>query len=139
MVKLNTYLSFNGQCEAAFKFYAQVLGGQVVFSMTWGESPMAEQMPPETHKSIMHTTLRIGEGALMGADAPPEYFRNPQGFSVSVSISDKAEAERIFNDLAAGGEVKMPYQKTFWAAGFGMCIDKFGIPWMVNCEEGNHD
>ena len=138
MVKLNTYLSFNGQCEAAFKFYAQVLGGQVVFSMTWGESPMAEQMPPETHKSIMHTTLRIGDSALMGADAPPEYFRNPQGFSVSVSISDKAEAERIFNDLAAGGEVKMPYQKTFWAAGFGMCIDKFGIPWMVNCEEGNH-
>ena len=138
-MKLNTYLSFNGQCEAAFKFYAQVLGGQVVFSMTWGESPMAAQMPPETHKSIMHSTLRIGEGILMGADAPPEYFRNPQGFSVSLSISDKAEAERVFNELAAGGEVKMPFEKTFWAAGFGMCIDKFGIPWMVNCEEGNKE
>ena len=138
-MKLNTYLSFNGQCEAAFKFYEQVLGGQVVFSMTWGESPMAEQMPAETHKSIMHTTLRVGDGVLMGADSPPAYFSKPQGFSVSVSISDKAEAERIFNDLAAGGEVKMPYQKTFWAAGFGMCIDKFGIPWMVNCEEENHE
>ena len=138
-MKLNTYLSFNGQCEAAFKFYAQVLGGQVVFSMTWGESPMAAQMPPETHKSSMHSTLRVGDGILMGADAPPEYFRNPQGFSVSVSISDKAEAERVFNELAAGGEVKMPFEKTFWAAGFGMCIDKFGIPWMVNCEEGNKE
>ena len=138
-MKVSTYLSFNGQCEAAFKFYEQVLGGQVLFSMTWGESPMAAEMPAETHKSIMHTTLKIGDGVIMGADAPPQYFSKPAGFSVSVSLPDNAEAQRIFNELSSGGEVKMPYQKTFWAEGFGMCIDKFGIPWMVNCEQANHN
>ena len=96
---------------------------------------MAKEMPPELHNRIMHTKLIIGDAALMGADAPPKYYQKPEGLSISLSYKDVKEGERVFNALADGGTVKMAFQKTFWALGFGMCIDKFGIPWMVNCEE----
>jgi PhnB protein len=134
-MQLNAYLSFNGQCEAAFKFYERLLGGKVTFMMTWGESPMKDQFPPELQKQIMHATLTVGDGLLMGADPPPDRYEKPQGISVSINLKDTAEGKRIFNGLAEGGTVHMPFQETFWAAGFGMCVDRFGIPWMVNCEK----
>ena len=134
-MQVNPYLTFNGQCKDAFKFYEQVLGGKILFSMTWGESPMAKEMPPGTGDFIMHTTLDAGGSLLMGADAPPGRYEKPQGISVSLHLKDAAEGERVFNKLAENGNVQMPFQKTFWAAGFGMCVDRFGIPWMVNCEQ----
>ena len=133
-MQLNPYLNFNGTCEEAFKFYEQVLGGKILFMQTWGGSPGAEMMPPEAQHLIMHATLSFGEGRLMGADAPPGSYAKPAGISISIHVNDKAEGERIFNALAEGGNVGMPFQPTFWAAGFGMCTDRFGIPWMVNCE-----
>jgi PhnB protein len=102
--------------------------------MTWGECPDAEQMPSETHKLIMHTTLAIGEAVLMGADSPPNSYKPPKGIYVSLHFKGKAEGERVFQALSESGNVQMPFQQTFWAAGFGMCVDRFGIPWMVNCE-----
>jgi PhnB protein len=132
-MRMNPYLTFNGQCAEAFKFYEQVLGGKITFMMTWGESPMAEQFPNEGHR-IMHATLAVGDAQLMGADTPSDRYEKPSGISISIHIKDKAEAERTFNALAENGIVQMPYQKTFWAEGFGMCADRFGIPWMVNCE-----
>jgi PhnB protein len=135
-MQLNPHVNFNGECEAAFKFYAQVLGGKITFSMTWGEMPGADQFPEETHKLIMHTSLSVGaDQVLMGADSPPGRYEKPQGITVSVHLKDLAECERIFNSLAEGGTVTMPFGKTFWSAGFGMCVDRFGIPWMVNCEQ----
>ena len=134
-MQINPYLNFNGQCEAAFKFYEQVFGGKITFKMTWGECPDAEQMPSETHKLIMHTTLAIGEAVLMGADSPPNSYEPPKGIYVSLHFKDKAEGERVFQALAENGNVQMAFQQTFWAAGFGMCVDRFGIPWMVNCEQ----
>ncbi len=82
----------------------------------------------------MHARLTVGDQVLMGSDAPPGHYKEPAGFSVSIQIKDRAEAEGIFNKLAANGKVQMPFQKTFWAAGFGMCVDQFGMPWMVNSE-----
>jgi PhnB protein len=132
-MQLNPYLSFQGQCEAAFRFYQQCLGGNIQTMMSWGDSPMADQVPPEWRDKIIHATLVVGETALLGADAPPDRYEKPGGFSVTIQIDDPAEADRIFHSLAENGIVQMPIQKTFWAALFGMCIDRFGIPWMVNC------
>ena len=132
-MQLNPCLSFNGQCKAAFQFYQQCFGGNIQTMMTWGESPMADQVPSEWHDRIIHTTLIVGDGALLGSDAPPDRYEEPKGFSVTVQIDDPAEADRVFNALAENGTVQMPIQKTFWATRFGMCIDRFGTPWMVNC------
>jgi PhnB protein len=136
-MQLNPYLSFNGQCEAAFKFYEQVLGGKIVFIMTWGEMPGADQLPAEMHKLIMHATLNVDDKVLMGADAPPDRYQQPRGVNVSLHLKDIAEGERIFSALAENGNVQMAFQQTFWSPGFGMCVDQFGIPWMINCEQAN--
>ena len=134
-MQLNPYVNFDGQCEAAFKFYEQVLGGKITFMMTWGEMPGANQFPPESHKLIMHTSLSVGDEVLMGADAPPGRYHQPEGINVSLHFKDVAESERIFNALAENGTVRMPFEKTFWSPGFGMCVDQFGIPWMINSEQ----
>jgi PhnB protein len=135
-MQLSTYLNFNGQCEAAFKFYEKSLGGKILFMGTYTGSPMADQMPPEWGHKIMHATLTIGGHELMGCDVAPNRFEAPKGFSVTLAFNDLAEAERVFNALAENGKVSMPMQKTFWAAGFGMLVDQFGIPWMINCGSG---
>ena len=136
-MKLNNYLNFNGQCEAAFHFYAQSLGGKISLMMTHGDSPMADQVSPEWRDKIMHASLLVGDQALMGSDAPPEHYQRPAGMYVSIGIDQAAEAERVFQALAENGQVQMPIQKTFWAARFGMLVDQFGIPWMINCEQGS--
>jgi PhnB protein len=133
-MKLYPYLSFNDECEAAFKFYEQCLGGKIEMMTTFGDSPMAAQTPPDKLDKIMHVTLNVGDMVLMGSDAPPDSFEKPQGFSVSLVFDDPAEAERIFNALAENGTVQMPIQSTFWSPKFGMLIDRFGTPWMINCD-----
>jgi PhnB protein len=132
-LKLNPYLSFDGQCEEAFEFYARCLGGKIEAMMRYGESPMAEHVPPQRHERILHALLVVGDQVLMGADVPGRYGK-PQGFSVSLQIDDPDEAERIFNALSENGTVTMPLERTFWAERFGMLVDRFGIPWMVNCD-----
>jgi PhnB protein len=137
-MQLNPYLFFKGQCEAAFKFYEQCLGGKITTMMTYGESPdssMTDQMSPEWRNKIMHVSLTIGDQELMGSDGPPEHDEAAAGFSVSISSNDPAEAERIFHALAEKGTVQMPFQQTFWAYRFGMLVDQFGTPWMINCEQ----
>jgi len=137
---LNTYLSFNGQCEAAFTFYEKCLNGKFLSKFTYAGSPAAGQVPADYGDKLMHAVLKVGDYLVMGADAPPQYHQTPKCFSVNIAINDEAEAERIFNALAQNGQVKMPLQKTFWAAKFGMLIDQFGIPWMINCEGNvNHE
>ena len=133
-MQINPYLFFNGQCETAFKFYAECLGGKIDAMMTHAGTPAEEHVPAEWRSKIIHARLTVGDGVLMASDAPPDHYEKPQGFSVSIQIKDKAEAERIFNALAENGKITMPFEKTFWAAGFGMCVDRFGIPWMVNCD-----
>ena len=134
-MQLNPYLFFNGQCEAAFKFYAELLGGKIIAMMTHAGTPAENQVPPEWREKIIHARMAVGGQLLMGSDAPPGHFQQPQGFSVSLLVDEPEDAERIFHTLAENGTVKMPLQKTFWAIRFGMLVDRFGIPWMVNCEE----
>ena len=133
-MQLNPYLNFNGQCEEAFELYEKCLNGKIELMMTHAQSPMADKTPPEQMNRIMHATLRFGDEVIMGADAPPPYYEKPQGFAVSLSLKNTAEAERIFNELSAGGTVRMALQKTFWAERFAMFTDRFGTPWMINCE-----
>lgn len=132
-MKTSTYLLFNGQCEEAFNVYARVLGGTIEALMRHREMPGEGPGHAGWEDKVMHVSLRLGGDVLMGSDAPPGYFQQPQGFSVSLQYADPAEGEKVFNALAEGGLIKMPFQETFWAAGYGMLVDRFGIPWMVNC------
>ena len=132
-MQLSPYLNFNGQCEAAFKFYERVLGGKIEAMITFAGTPAEEHAPPELRNKILHARLIVGGDALMGSDAPPDRHETPKGFSVSLQIDDPADAERIFHALAENGIVQLPIQETFWADRFGMLVDQFGVPWMVNC------
>jgi PhnB protein len=132
------YLNFDGQCAEAFRFYERVLGGKIEAMFTNGESPMAGHVPPEWHDRVMHARLVVDGAVLMASDSPPGQHQQAQGMFVSLHPETAAEGTRIFNALAEGGNVVMPYEKTFWAAGgFGMLVDRFGTPWMVNVEKGD--
>lgn len=141
-MKTTPYLSFNGDCRQAFERYKQIFGGDT-FQMTYGEAPPppADAPPPPegcgdlsaAADRIMHVTLAHGQEAfLMGSDMPPGMEKKPGGISVAVNCDDNAEAERVFKALAEGGTVQMPMAETFWAERFGMTIDRFGTPWLVN-------
>ena len=136
-MELNPYLTFDGQCEAAFQFYERCLGGKIVTMMNHEDSPIADQVPADWGKRIMHARLTVGDSVLMGSDSPPEHYVEPKGFSVALQLKQPAEAERVFQALAEGGTVLMPIQQTFWATRFGMLVDRFAIPWMINCEQSD--
>ena len=129
---LNTYLVFNGQAEEAFKFYAQCLNAQILATFKHADTPAAAHVPANWQDKVMHIALKAGDSLLMGSDAPPDRFKAPQGFSVNIAVDDPTEAERIFAALSEGGTVGMPIQQTFWAVRFGMLVDRYGIPWMIN-------
>lgn len=133
-MQLNPYLMFNGNCEEALKFYEQTLEAKIDAVMKNAGSPAEEHIPPDWSDKVLHARFRIGDDALMASDAPPGHYSQPQGFSISISLNDTAKGEQIFNKLAENGSVQMPFGPTFWAKGSGMCVDRFGIPWMVNCE-----
>ena len=134
-MQLNPYLLFNGKCEAAFKFYEKCLGGKITTMMPHEGSPAAAHVSAEWLPKILHARLEVGDAVLMASDAPPGRQEKPQGFSVNIGVKDPAEAERIFHALSQGAAVTMPLAETFWAARFGMLTDRFGIPWMLNCEK----
>jgi PhnB protein len=133
-MNLNPYLFFNGQCEAAFKLYERVLGGKIIAMLPHEATPAAAQVPPEWQKKIIHARLQLGDQLLMGCDAPPGHYHESKGYSVTLRVDTPDEAERAFKALADGGTVRMPLDKTFFAQKFGMLADKFGIPWIVICE-----
>ena len=133
-MQLNPYLTFNGQCETAFKFYEKCLGGKIEAMFRHAGTPAEQHVPPEWRDKIMHARLAVNGQVLMGSDAPPDHYKEPKGFSVSLQFKDVKEAERVFNALAENGKVGMPLQQTFWAARFGTLVDRFGIPWMINGE-----
>jgi len=133
-MKINPYLNFNGNCAEAFTYYEKVLGGKIEMSSTFGAMPAEYPCPPGWKDKILHISMSVGGDTLMGSDAPPDHYGKPDGFSVSLQIPEPAEATRVFEALSSGGSVQMPIQKTFWAKLFGMCVDKFGVPWMINCQ-----
>ena len=133
-MQVNPYLSFKGECEAAFKLYEQCLGAQIGTIFRYAGSPMADQVPADWQDKVMHGSLTFGDQVLMGGDVTPLQYEEPKGFSLSVHLDNATEADRIFLELSRDGRVVMPLEKTFWADRFGMVVDRFGIPWLINCE-----
>ena len=140
MASINPYLLFNGNCEEAFLFYQSVFGGQIPYMGKYSDMPTDDNCPPLSHadrKRVMHVSLPIGNTILMGSDSNSQSGEVVMGANVSISINteNRAEADKIFNGLSAGGNAFMPMNATFWGAYFGMLVDKFGIHWMVNFDE----
>lgn len=131
------HLVFDGNCRAAFEFYAQVFGGQIATMLTYGDSPMASQVPTEHHSRIVHASLTVAGRELAGADALPDDFEPPRGFYVLLHPDEPAESERVFGLLAEGGEIKIPLQKTFWSPSYGSLVDRFGVPWEISSKGNN--
>ena len=144
MITINPYLTFNGTCEEAFNFYKSVFGGEFPHISKFKDMPPNPDFPiSETDKEkIMHISLPISkETVLMGSDSSESFGKatvEGNNFSISINTDSVDEATRIYNELSKGGKIKMPLEKTFWGAYFGMFIDKFGIHWMVNCELQEH-
>ena len=136
-MNVNPYLILNGDCEAAFTFYAQATGGELGPMMRFDGMEGCGDIPPEYGQKIMHTHVMFGQTVLMGSDNhPAQPYEGVKGCSVSLSVDSIKEAERIFAALSDGGQVTMPFDKTFWSTGFGMVTDRFGTPWMVNVNAG---
>jgi PhnB protein len=130
-MKLYTYLNYGGNCEQAFRFYAQHLGGKITMMMTHGQQPNPNDVPPAWKNTILHARINIGETELMGADIPPERFQPMRSAYLSLITGGTDEAERIYGVLSDGGEIFMPMQETFFAFRFAMLRDKFGTSWMI--------
>lgn len=132
-MQVQPYLFFDGRCEEAVEFYRTALGAQVTMLMRFKDSPEPcdAGMPPGTDDKIMHASFRIGDDLLMASDGECTGQPSFQGFSLSLSVQDEAEAERVFTALAVDGQVRMPLTKTFFAPRFGMVADRFGVSWMV--------
>jgi len=133
MPQLNAYLGFDGTCAEAMRFYERTLGAKLEVLMTYGQSPIADQLPPGNTERVIHARLVHPDFVLMAGDSlVGQPYDGMKGITMTLSYPTVAEAQRVFDALSASGKVTMPYQKTFWADGFGMCTDKFGTPWMVN-------
>ena len=135
MITTNPYLNFPGTCEEAFRLYEKTLGGKILMLHRARGTPMESQVPADRLDKIMHIRMEVGGSVIMGSDTPPDQYSPPKGYAINVSVDDPAEADRIFAALAEGGKAHMPIAETFWARRFGMCVDRFGTPWMVNCEK----
>lgn len=131
-MKLSSYLHFSGQCEEAFNLYAKVFNAKPTGVFRFANSPMAGQFGPDWDNKVMHVDLPIEGQVLMGSDAPGPHFEKPQGFAVCIEPANEAEAERVYNALSEGGNVKMPLQETFWAKRYAHFTDRYGTPWMIN-------
>lgn len=135
-MKVETYLSYPGNCEAALKYYEAAIGAKIKFLQRVKGSPMEKELPAEAGDKVLHAVLEIGGTTLMASDAfGPGGAAPMSGFSITLGTTTPAETERLFMALAEGGKVTMPLQETFWAKSFGMVVDRFGLPWMFNCEK----
>lgn len=134
-MQVQSYLFFNGSCEAAIEFYRKALGAEVLMLMRNSESPEPAppgMLPPGSENKIMHASFRIGETTLMASDGHCSGQTEFKGFSLSLTVASVAEADRSFAALADGGQVQMPLTRTFWSPRFGMLTDRFGVGWMIN-------
>ena len=132
-MQLHTYLNYGGNCEEAFKFYEQHLGGKITMLMRHGEQPNAQQVPPEWKRAVLHARMNIGGTELLGADIPPDRFQPIRSAYLSLTIDTSEETERVFALLSDGGQVFMPLEETFFASRFAMLRDRFGTSWMLIC------
>ncbi|TDR82911.1 VOC family metalloprotein YjdN [Paludibacterium purpuratum] len=133
-MQVQPYIFFPGCCEEAIAFYRQALGAEVLMKLHFKDAPPNPDCPPapDSADKIMHATLKIGDSNVMMSDGDGKEGATHTGYHLSIASNDLAAGERYFQALSLGGRVNMPFQATFWALGFGMVIDRFGIPWMIN-------
>ena len=134
MVKTNPSLGFAGTSGQAFRRYASLFGGEIVYMLTYAESPLAESVPPDWRDKVWFARLRAGGLEITGGDPMFPDYEAPRGFSMVISVANAEEAERIFSGLAEGGEELMPLQATHWSPRYGVVRDPFGIRWEINCD-----
>jgi PhnB protein len=130
-VQLHTYLNYGGNCEQAFRFYEEHLGGKITMLMRHGEGPNAQNVPAELAQTVLHARMSLGGTDLLGADIPPDRFQPIRSAYLSLTLESSEEAERVFALLADGGQTFMPMQETFYATRFAMLRDRFGTSWML--------
>jgi Uncharacterized protein conserved in bacteria len=130
-MQMNVHLNFQGNCAEAFDFYKKVFGVEHAFVMKYGDAPASAPVESDWKDKIMHTSIQLGGGLLMGCDAPKGRSTPIGGFQISVESKEETEVKRIYEELKEGGSVQMPISPTFWSPLFGMCTDKFGVAWMV--------
>ena len=129
------YLFFDGNCEAALDFYAEVFGGSVEDVSRYAQMPPeAGEVPKGSEALVMNATLRVGDDLIMASDAAMAPYERPRGVSIYRGFPDVERARRVFNRLAKGGETQMPFEPTFWSPGFGACRDRFGTEWMIGVD-----
>jgi PhnB protein len=132
---VQSYLFFNGRCEEAVAFYRKALGAQVEMTVRFNEAPDPPppgMLKPGSENKIMHTQFKVGDTTIMASDGGCDGNPKFEGFSLSIAVTDAAAADRMFDALADGGQVRMPMDKTFWSERFGMVQDRFGVGWMIN-------
>jgi PhnB protein len=130
-MQLHTYLNYGGNCEQAFRFYEQHLGGKITMMTRHGEQPNASGVSPEWKNAILHARISIGGTELLGADIPPDRFQPIRSAYLSLTVNSIEEAERIYALLSSGGQIFMPMEETFFAYRFAMLRDQFGTSWML--------
>jgi PhnB protein len=130
-MQVQPYLFFDGRCEEAIEFYRRVLGAEVTMLLRFKDSPEPAMAPPDAGDKVMHANLRIGDTTMLASDGRCLGQPNFQGFALSLTVADDAEAERLFASLADGGQVQMPLARTFFSSRFGMVADRFGVAWMI--------
>jgi PhnB protein len=135
-MQINTYLFFSGDCEAAFEYYRDHLGGEIQMISRFGDAPMpAEHKPAGWDNKVLHGRIKIGETVLMASDVKRDQDRPMQAFDLAIHTKSAEEAERIHAALADGGKVSMPMSETFFAIRYSSLKDRFGVPWSIVCEK----
>ncbi len=132
-MQINPYIVFNGNCREAFEYYKLHLGGTDLYLLSHGDTPMGDNVTEDWKDKIIHATLQIGKSCIMGSDSPREDYIPPAGSYIMLAVDTVVEAEAAFEALARNGQIKMPISETFWSVRYGIVVDQFGIPWMINC------
>ena len=134
MLRLHPSLSFSGTCRAAFRRYASLFGGEIVYMQTYAQSPLVESVPPDWRDKVWFARLRAGGLEITGGDPLFPDYEAPRGFSIMIGVPNPGEADRVFAGLAEGGEELMTLQATHWSPRYGVVRDPFGIRWEINCD-----
>jgi PhnB protein len=130
-MQVQPYLFFDGRCEEALEFYRSALGAEVTMLMRFKDSPDPAMLPPGGESKVMHAAFRVGETTILASDGRCLGRPSFEGFALSLTVPDDAQAERLFASLADSGQVQMPLTKTFFSSSFGMVADRFGVSWMI--------
>jgi PhnB protein len=133
-LRISPHLTFDGQCRPAFQMYQRIFGGDLATMLSYGDSPMASQTDSEFHDRIVHAALRLKDHELTGVDVLPQDYKRPQGFFVTMTVDDSKRAAKVFDALAEGGMILLPFVPTFWSPGFGVVVDRYGVPWEINSD-----